>query len=220
MKPLKNIFFLTLTSLGLIGCELTLESEEIVYANDFENEDLNLINGGRVLDFDGSNVIGNYNNDGFDLTLSDLPDHNHVKISFDLLIHDSWNGNQQGKGGPDIWYFHLVVNDKPIFRNSFTTTFSNTGCGSQYCLLQSYPKEYPFSHDPKSGVSNFKPGLCLHSDEQDGTSVYRISKIFQHRKNNLLVVFGDSLVQTNSNSPICDESWSLDNLVIETLQYK
>ena len=40
---------------------------ELVYENDFESLDLKSIDGGDILSFNNTNVIGDFNNDGFTL---------------------------------------------------------------------------------------------------------------------------------------------------------
>ena len=69
---------------------------ELVYENDFEQEKLANIDGGGIIDFNNSKVIGNFNNDGFTFT-DNIGDHDYVFISFDLYIHGSWDGNVNGK---------------------------------------------------------------------------------------------------------------------------
>ena len=59
---------------------------ELVYENDFESLDLNSIDGGDIMSFNNTNVIGDFNNDGFTLFLEDVGDHDYVFISFELYI--------------------------------------------------------------------------------------------------------------------------------------
>ena len=40
---------------------------ELVYENDFESLDLNSIDGGDIISFNNTNVIGDFNNDGLPL---------------------------------------------------------------------------------------------------------------------------------------------------------
>ena len=79
---------------------------ELVYENDFESLDLSSIDGGDVMTFYNTNVLGDFNNDGFTLFLENLGDHDYVFISFDLYIHGSWDGNFNGfseNDKPDLW---------------------------------------------------------------------------------------------------------------------
>ena len=69
---------------------------ELIYFNDFEDKLLSNIDGGDIISFNNTSVIGNFNNDGFTLFLDDVGDHDYVFISFDLYIHGSWDGNLNG----------------------------------------------------------------------------------------------------------------------------
>ena len=73
-----------------------LTRDELVYDNDFEESVLTEIDGGSISDYNNTKVLGNYNNDGFTLHLSDIGDHDYVYVSFDLYIHGSWDGNFNG----------------------------------------------------------------------------------------------------------------------------
>lgn len=211
--------------LTILGCgREELEFDLIVYSNDFEDSSLEKITGGHIMDFYGTKVIGNFNNDGFRLSINDLPKHSSLFISFDLLIHDSWDGNKNGfePDVADLWYMDLnpLIPDEVPDDLRFETTFSNGVCDFQICQDQSYPHNYPFSSSPKSGVYKYLPGLCYYNDRLDGTSVVRIQKTFQHKDRSLVVDFRDELYQINSDNPKCDESWSLDNLEVRALIIK
>ena len=79
---------------------------ELVYENDFESLNMNSIDGGGIMTFNNTNVLGDFNNDGFTLFLEDVGDHDYVFFSFDLYIHGSWDGNFNGfseNDKPDKW---------------------------------------------------------------------------------------------------------------------
>jgi hypothetical protein len=137
---------------------------ELVYENDFESLDLNSIDGGDIMSFNNTNVIGDFNNDGFTLFLEDVGDHDYVFISFDLYIHGSWDGNLNGvseNDKPDKWVMEFKP-DMQLYKDPssdhFTTTFSNSPCWSNYCLSQSCPEVYPFENNPKTG--SFKTNMA------------------------------------------------------------
>ena len=75
--------------------------DELVYENDFENDDLSNIDGGVIENFNGSKVIGFFNNDGFTIHLDNVGSHDYVFVSFDLYIHGSWDGNFNGFSSND-----------------------------------------------------------------------------------------------------------------------
>ncbi len=216
--------------------ELTLD--ELVYENDFENSQLTNIDGGSISIYNDSNVIGNFNNDGFTLHLNNLSDHNYVYISFDLYIHGSWDGNSNGfsmkdhgfEDKPDLWIMELrpeMNKYQNIENHKFETTFSNSPCWSNYCLRQSYPNVFPFDSNPKTGAEkvNLIENCISPGWNNQKTSLYKIEKGFDHSGNALIVRFYDKLFQPNaidSDGNVinkCDESWSMDNLKIRIIAY-
>lgn len=201
--------------MGLLSCQETQEpGEVIIYSNDFSQEDLGNISNGRILSFNNSAVLGNYNNEEVSLFIDDIPSHNLIKVSIDLLIHDSWDGNAGPLSGRDIWYLNLdgksVVN----------TTFSNQPCVPTFCPSQSFPEQYGRHFDPKTGaMEEDLPGLCKYADSVGWTTKYRISKLIRHKGNQMTLVCGDRTVQNVlTTSQICDESWSLSKIEVSTVE--
>lgn len=207
-----------------IGCQDELASSEIVYSNDFDSGNLENIEGGLFTMFNGSLVIGNYNNDGFSIFLNELPEHNYISVSFDLYIHDTWDGNSNGLNpdAPDSWVMEVNSGITPSSTSSFNgfrTTFSNGPCDGILCLIQSYPSTFPFTRRPRTGARNANlPGLCALSGDPDGTSLYNIQRTFHHKDRALVLRFFDELFQSNVPDQKCDESWSMDNINIRTLK--
>lgn len=218
--------YVSLVILLLVSSTISCSQEELVgdtviYSNNFEDSDLTNITGGKILSFNNSNVIGNYNNDGFRLNLMDIPDHQYVHISFDLLLHDSWDGNTNGlePDAPDLWIMELNqgLNLQRVDNPKFETTFANGPCDSQLCLYQSFPNPYPFLAPPKTGISYFASGFCHFQSSETGTMVINIQKTYSHSDRALVIDFYDKLFQSNVTDPKCDESWSLDNLEVRAL---
>ena len=206
---------------------------ELVYKNDFENLDLNAIDGGKISSFNNTNVLGDFNNDGFTLFIEDAGDHDYVFISLDLYIHGSWDGNFNGfteNDKPDKWVMEFKP-DMQLYKDpssdNFTTTFSNSPCWSNYCLRQSYPEIYPFENNPKTGSSKTNmPQICTNSFFGGKTSLYQIEKGFKSSGNSIIVRFYDELYQPNAidkdgvTQQKCDESWSMDNISVRVVKYK
>jgi hypothetical protein len=222
MLPKINLsfpFFFTLLiiSLGLGSCQqdtvCDCEGVEEVYSNDFSKSDLTNFENGRLLVFQRDTLLGNYNNEEVSLTLQELPKHNIVKVTVEVWIHDSWDGNPDNAiGGPDFWY--MKVEGEEVMR----TTFSNTPCESTFCPRQSYPADYFRQNFPKEGAIRTNiPGLCHLANQPNNTTVYRISKLVKHTDQKVKVTLGDQLLQTNSPNPKCDESWSLGKIEVSTL---
>ncbi len=211
-----SVLVLIMTILGMSSCVDTLETSELVYSNNFSNLDLAGFENGKLFIFQSDTVAGFYHNEEVALTLDNLPPHHLLKVTLDILVHDSWDGNpNDGIGGPDFWFFG--VDNKEIFR----TTFSNSPCESTYCLYQSYPDTYFRQNRPKSGSTNIDlPGLCLFGASRGYTTRYSISKIVEHNNPSVRIYMNSDLVATNSPDPVCDESWSLAAVKVEALTLK
>ncbi len=209
-----------------------ISSDELVYDNNFESEDLSEIDGGYISKFNNSNVLGDFNNDGFTLHLKETGEHDYIFISFDLYIHGTWDGNSNRfpeNDKPDKWIMEInpdmdLIKDSSI--DKFVTTFSNSPCFSNYCLKQSYPESYPFENNPQTGNSALNlPKKCEKSYFGSKTSLYKIEKSFKHSGNAVIIRFYDELYQPNAiddfgvNQSKCDESWSLDNLKVRVISY-
>lgn len=199
--------------LFIFSCKDKIATTIEVYNNDFQSNNLNNISGGVLETYNGSRVLGRYNNGGFTLTVNNLPKHDLISVSFLLLIHDSWDGNQTGVDGPDIW--EMFVDDKTYV----STTFSNYPCSStDICRPQSYPNTYPNNFfNPKTGAEMVNLPAACKPTFPNGTSVYRITRTFAHTGGTVSIKCLDKLIQTNDPSPKCDESWSVDNVNVKAI---
>lgn len=209
-KALKFAFFCLLV---MVGCKDKVQNTIVIYNNDFEKQDLSGISNGSIVQYNGSSVLGRYNNGGFTLTVNNLPKHSLITISFDLYIHDTWDGNKPAPDGPDIW--QMVVNNNTYIN----TTFSNSDCKAGYiCPPQSFPFDYPNNYNnPKTGAYKINlPGVCAGGGTNT-TSQYKIVKTIVHNADVLTLQCLDKLVQTNTPDPKCDESWSVDNISIKAV---
>jgi hypothetical protein len=195
------------------SCQDRLESQQIVYSNNFGQLDLRNFENGRLFIFLGDTLLGFYNNEEVSVTIPDLPGHNVLKVEIELWVHDSWDGNpDDGVNGPDYWFMN--VDDKEVLR----TTFSNSPCASTFCLKQSYPQDYFRQNNPKAGaIQTNLPGLCLFGAFQNYSTRYRISRMISHSTDSVKITLGDELLQTNSPDPLCDESWSVGKIEVTTM---
>ena len=233
---MKYLNFLLVSFIFINSCSYPeISRDELIYDNNFESEDLSEIDGGFISTYNNSTVLGDFNNDGFTLHLKDTGDHDYVFISFDLYIHGTWDGNFNRfaeNDKPDKWIMELDPNMdliKDTSNDRFVTTFSNSPCFPNYCLRQSYPENYPFENNPKTGsFLNNLPELksCEASFFGGESTLYKIEKTFKHSGNAVIVRFYDELFQPNAidkdgaNESKCDESWSLDNLKVRVISYK
>ena len=228
----KNIIYFLL--IFICSCNYPeMIRDEIIYENNFENNNLENIDGAEINNFNNTNVIGNFNNDGFTVHLNEIGDHDYIHLSFDLYIHGTWDGNFNGFTNgdkPDLWMIEFNP-QMDLFQDEnsdiFITTFSNSPCFSNYCLRQSYPDSYPSENTPK--LSAFEVGLeklCKNSFFGGKTTLYKIEKIFKSSGQSAIIRFSDQLYQPNAidkdgnDQQKCDESWSLDNLIIRAIEYK
>lgn len=207
-------FYFIFLIIAFSSCSKQVQKETEVYSNDFEQGSLTGIENGFLMEYYGSTVLGNYHDSGFSLLLTDLPKHDLITISFDLFIHDSWDGNTTGiddVDGPDIW--EMRVDGKSYVY----ATFSNTPCESQwYCPTQSYPANYPNNNQAaKSGAFNTNMESLCHPGSS--TTWYKITKTIAHDDRKLVMECLDQLVQLNAGDPKCDESWSVDNIKITAI---
>ncbi|MCH7398822.1 hypothetical protein MM236_12530 [Belliella sp. DSM 107340] len=209
--PIYFLGFFLLTA--LYSCEDELVGETQIYSNDFSQLDLRNFNNSRLFVFENDTIMGFYHNEEVWVKLFDIPPHNAIKITIDVLAHDTWDGNlDDGVSGPDYWYFK--IDDEEVYR----TTFSNSVCESTYCLRQSFPDEFIKQNFPKEGaLATNIPGLCSQAGVPNQTTKYSITKTFRHFKDSLKITMGDELMQTNAFSPLCDESWSISKIEVSAL---
>ena len=209
-----------------------ITSDILVFDEDFENMLPNEIDGGHLSSYNNTMVLGDFNNDGFTIHITDPGDHDYVFLSFDLYIHGSWDGNKNGfqeNDKADKWIIEfkpdMDLHKDPDF-DRFETTFSNSPCYSNYCLKQSYPGDYPSDNNPGTGhIETNLPKKCNNNFFSGPTSLYKIEKGFNSTGGAVVVRFFDELYQPNAidkdgiPQQKCDESWSLDNLKIRVVKY-
>jgi hypothetical protein len=226
-------FFKILIILIINSCSYPeITRDDLIYDNDFEDNISTEIDGMVTSTFNNTTVLGDFNNDGFTLHLKETGEHDYIFISFDLYIHGTWDGNLNGfseNDKPDKWTIEIDPEMdliKDTSNDRFVTTFSNSPCFSNYCLRQSYPENYPFENNPKSGNSSVDlPKICKNSFFGGNTTLYKIEKGFRHSGNAVVVRFYDNLYQPNAIDKDgivqskCDESWSLDNLKVRVISY-
>lgn len=210
-----------------------LSRDEVIYSNDFESQNLEKIDGGGISIFNNTNVLGDFNNNGFTLHIDNVGSHEYVFVSFDLYIHGSWDGNFNGfpeNDKADKWIMEFKP-DMDLFKDpdfdKFVTTFSNSPCFPNYCLRQSYPNAFPFENNPKTGsYMTDLDNKCPNTFFGGPTTMYKFEKGFRSSGDAVVIRFYDELYQPNAldkdgiPQAKCDESWSIDNLVIRVVDYK
>ncbi|WP_373492753.1 hypothetical protein [Aquiflexum sp.] len=209
------VLLLLFVSLTINSCQDSLcecESVENFYSNDFSNMDLHNFENARAFVFHNDTVLGNYNNEEVSVTIPGLPYHNVLRVTIELYVHDSWDGNlEDGFGGPDFWF--IKVDGEEVLR----TTFSNSPCESLYCIRQSYPHDFFRQNFPREGSIQTLPGLCHLGGLPNNTTKYRVTRLVRHEGHSAKITLGDELVQTNVPDTKCDESWSVGKIALSTL---
>lgn len=138
------------------------------------------------------------------LTVRDLPEHDHVTVSFDLFVIGSWDGNNVSCCGPDVWQVRVAGGPTLL-----STTFSNDDEPFDPDFTQSYPAPYPLADHPglTGAAEKGSLGYPLASGYGGvGDSVYHLSFTFEHTADAVEFLFGDL------PRPDANEFWGLDNV--------
>ncbi len=219
MRRLLGIPVLLLSLVFIIlGCREEYK-ESVLYENNFEGL-TDLPQEAPTVQFNGSTVLGYLHNQSVDFDVKLNEDFNYILVELDLYIHDRWEGNRVNIDGPDFWGINVkeISSIREYQRYAFKTTFSNTICVSSLCHKQSYPGDFPEINDPRTSSVQVLDEDCKGAA---GTTLYRVSKLIPIRSKKLVVTFyGDLTTPGNEDDPICDESWSMDNLQISGISYK
>jgi hypothetical protein len=215
---LKNNIILIITIIGFLSqsCTKNLTVSTIVYQNDFNRSSTkNLVTfdyygatKDKLFLFNGSKVLGPFNNAGVDVNIDSMPSHNVLEISFDLYIHDNWEGNKPTQYNiPDLFVVKYDGNPR------FLTTFSSN---AQY--KQSFPEWFPQGQNPAFGnaLKLDLPGRCAWKERTNGTAMYKFVRQFPHANSTFQLSLSDALQPFESE---CEKSWSIDNIKITAFTY-
>lgn len=175
------------------------QADKVVYSNDFERT------AGREWSLPITDTtpkgnrrfLGQFANDAVTLTLTNLPAHQSVTVSFDLYIIRTWDGHST-RWGPDVW--GLSVTDGPAL---VRTTFSSRG------HMQAYPDVHLSGSHPARTAAREADTLGYMWRDAPRDSVYSPSVTFSHTADSLQLNFFASGL-----SAIANESWGLDNVRI------
>jgi hypothetical protein len=138
------------------------------------------------------------------LSLTMLPPHTGIIISFDVYILRSWDGNSPAYG-PD--QFIIKLDDDRIIMN---TTFSNNPKVAEDGSDQCFPiMNGELAHN-RPWVDAAATGT-LGYNKFFAEGIYRISLPIAHSGQNLTIRFGSSLFEGKGTK---DEGWGLDNVSV------
>ncbi len=172
------------------------------YFQNFQNAPFGGWNSLNTLNFNGSKVLGPFANDSITYNYIGLPAHDSVVVTFDLYIHDTWDGDCSVIG-KDAFRF------KNGNSNILNATFSNNPSCTQSYSASGLPGSYPATTD--AAIT----GLPRRCDNNGITTKYVITKRFKHSSTNLDLSWVGDLIDTADNTTKCVESWSLDNIKID-----
>ena len=186
------------TPFTLRGPSTTLSYSEYYSENFVGPAPFNGFNKNSNFTFNSSRVLGFFHNDSVVFDLAALPTHDSLEISFDLYIHDTWEGDCSLTGKDEL---RFRVDGDLYLDNTFS---NNTGC------TQSYPVAGSAS---KSGAVQTGLSKRCFSDPSATTTKYTITQKIGHTNANLNLGWIGSLSDTDLTA--CNESWSIDNLSIK-----
>jgi hypothetical protein len=136
------------------------------------------------------------------LALSDVPPHEELRLSFDLFILKSWDGNSP-QYGPDRLRITVVGGPKLL-----DTSFSNNRKVEREGSYQDYPA--PNSPPQRSAASTNTLGYDFFGD-----AIYHFEFVFPHDRHQLDIEFASSLFEGKGTG---DESWGIDNVSVATVE--
>jgi len=194
-----------------------LSNADVFYFNDFENTSNPLTEWANnvtettpgTISHPSDRFLGRFWSDTGTLTLSNLPIHSEITISFDLYIIQTWDGSSYPSVAPDVW--DLTVNGGPTLVHA---TFTNYEENSSF--RQSYPDPYPDGDYPaRTGAAeNNILGYPSNTGTQYQDSIYHIERTFSHSSDSIQFLFSGILTQPSGTDNINDESWGLDNVTV------
>lgn len=155
----------------------------------------------------GQVYLGRFGKDKVTLTLEKLPRHKLVRVAFDLLLTQSWDGSSR-TWGESRWGLEVV--DGP---NLIDTTFGNCGFFSDN-NCQNFPDNRPFGAYPAwtGSVEHQTLGAIQSWGGPDRTfdcsSVYHFVLAFPHSDNEVKLCFQGFKK---------DKPWGLRNVRVEAL---
>ena len=169
----------------------------------------------------GEPFLGPFANQTASMTVSQLPPHARLKISFDLFIIATWDGNDRSAAdngqpiGPD--FFTLSLANGPTLLRSTFSVMSDRDHLSPIASEQTYPAPIPstpnHSGDGASAINSlgfvhrFASGTVLPMDGR-----YAMSFTLPHTADVVTLDFAAMNLQG-----VQDESWGVANVKVEAL---
>ncbi len=184
-----KLIFLVIASAILII--INSAQATLIYSNDFENGVGSEWSSSRIgYDDDTSHFLGNFGNDTVTLSLEGLPAHDTITVNFDLILWDSWDG-ENTRWGKD--YQGLEADNTQVYEYTFSN-FSQTNQTNPDLSRQLYGKFGGTQHWQDSLYENYNDGFT-----------------FDHTGSSLTLSFYGRHLQS-----LGDESWAIDNIRVSS----
>lgn len=147
--------------------------------------------------------LGEFGKEKVSLALDKLPAHAYLRVSLDVLLIRSWDGNH-AEWGPDTW--QLDLEGGPVI---LRTNFGYSGVEA----TQAYPDESGHgAHPMKTGAASANTlGYAYGKPATPADSLYKLSLAIPHRANSARLNFS----ATGNIVNLAEESWGLDNVTVE-----
>jgi len=199
-----------------------------IYSNDFNGSEAGIATWGNnrlttspaMTGYTQETFLGEYGNEqlNFGFTAPDITAvdeaHNFVKVTFDLYILRSWDGNNQSLPGADYWRMHLLDSNGQTQTPLLDYTFSNWNDDPQIIegSKQSYPLPASWNLNNKDARTGAKAINTMYYTFSNivRTSTYEISYFMPRSTDPVNLGLSGAGLQS-----INDESWGIDNMKVE-----
>lgn len=195
---------------AILAAAASVAAADTVYFNDFESESAGSEWTAFALDttpHDSRTFLGQFGNETVGLHLDNLPEHEALRLSFDLYIIGSWDGDTMP--GPDEWGVR-IADGMTLLHTTFAVSSPNSG------RTQNFPHWVGgASHAQRTGaVESNALGYTWSNDARpipvQTDAVWHIEIVFAH--------LGDSIdfeFFARGLQPLEDEAWGLDNVRVD-----
>jgi hypothetical protein len=205
---------------------MTTRAQTLIYSNDFEtaapgkewSEDKV-----EVTPKDNRRFLGGFTTDKLTLKLAKLPRHKYIRISLELYIMGTWDGNGADSApgarvGPDVWRMGVEGRPVPLVDATFSNMDFQSPWVTDAAMTQSYPSVLPGEIFPaKTGAAERNTlGFEWATNEQtvrQVDSVYKLTFVIPHDAAEIQFNFQGA----QGTQPAADESWGLDDVKVDAL---
>ena len=140
--------------------------------------------------------LGPFGNNTVNLALYGLPEHDYIKLSFDLFVIGDWCGNSY-ENGPDLFSVEVDGGVRLLY-----TTFNNGSVESKD-FGQSYPGNYPANYPALFGA------VCTNCLGFERDAVYHLNFYIRHNSDSIQFNFIGSGIDG------FNECWGLANVRVD-----